>query len=156
MSRNSSGAISGGLAAIGLCLLGGCSGADETPTQPAIELGALGAPDIERYEIYGTVCGFREGGGSIRALALIQPEQAWLKFEGETISLPVQEGAGEGPLGIGTRYGNAAAMLALSPSGKPKASGGGRSETETGFTLRTADGAALELTGILQCSAGSV
>lgn len=124
--------------------------------QPEIELGALGAPDIERHEIYGTVCGFREGGGSIRALALIQPEQAWLKFGGETMSLPVQEGTGEGPLGIGTGYGNAAAVLTLSPFGEPKASGGGRSETETGFTLRTPDGAVLELIGILQCSAGSV
>jgi len=155
MSRNFSGATKAGFAAAALCLLAACSGGD-IPEEPTIQLGALGAPDIERHEIYGTVCGFREGGGSIRALALIQPEQAWLKIGGDAIPLPVKEGQGEGPLGIGTAYGNAAALLTLTPSGEGKASGGGRTETESGFTLLTSDGTLLEMTGILQCSAGSV
>ena len=156
MSRNCSGVISAGLAAI---LLAGCNSGEETAADEAagsLQLGALGAPDIERHEIYGTVCGFREAGGSIRALALIQPEQAWVKLDGEAVALPVADDAGEGPLGIGLAYTAAPASLSLAVEGEEKASGGGRSETGATLTVRTAAGDTAELSGTLQCSSGSV
>ncbi len=156
MSRNCSGAISAVLVA---GLLSACSGG-EIPEEPDFRLGALGAPDIEKHEIYGTVCGFRAAGGSIQALALIQPDKAWIKIGPEATPLPLSEdaeaGEEKGPLGIGLVYGNEAAVLTLTPSGEERASGGGRLEMESGLTLQTSENQLVELDGILQCSSGSI
>ena len=155
MWKNCSGAISVALTA---ATLAGC--ADETQEGPdaaaSLRLEPLGAPDIEKHEIYGTVCGFREAGGSIRALALVQPGQAWIKLNGEAIALPVTDGEGEGPLDIGLAYGSERATLSLSPEGDVQASGGGRTEVGSVMTVRTPDDGGAELSGSLQCSAGSV
>lgn len=144
--------------ALALLTLAACGESAQPADNAAssLQLQALGAPDIERHEIYGTVCGFRESGGSIRALALIQPEQAWIKLAGEAISIPVREGEGQGPLGIGLSYGNDRAMITLQPDEGAAASGGGRTEVESGITIRTPDGGVSDLSGTLQCSSGSV
>ena len=154
MSRNCSGAISTAMLAVALA---GCGGETEQAADAvaSLQLEALGAPDIEQHEIYGTVCGFREAGGSIRALALIQPEQAWIKLDGEAVSLSVEQGQGEGPNGIGLLYVGEQAMLSITPSGEARDSGGGRSEIESGLTVRMRNGDMTELDGSLQCATGS-
>lgn len=96
--------------------------AKDPPPEPILPQ-AIGAPDMERYKLFGASCAFAPG-DSIGAIVIAMDETAWLKLEGRMLRLAADNGGKSLPMGTWERYNGKeyTVRLALADGGQAAAS----------------------------------
>jgi hypothetical protein len=70
-----------------------------TPVTPE----TVGAPDIEKYDMYGVGCSFAAG-TSMAPVVLAQPKRAYMKIDGDIVPFAPDAGSADLPLGTKAKY----------------------------------------------------
>ncbi|WP_120715743.1 hypothetical protein [Tsuneonella amylolytica] len=77
--------------------------AAEVPPPVPVTPETIGAPDVERYDLYGAGCNFAPK-GSIGAVAFAQPGRGYMKIDGKLVTFAPDIGSGTLPLGAKGKY----------------------------------------------------
>jgi len=137
-----------------LLVLAGCGG-ERAPAKAAqLELQPLGAPEMEKYDIYGSGCAFIPQGGGIGSLFLTDDAKAYIKVHDEVVLLTKAEGSGELPFGAWQDYAGEGYSVSLTVSGAGEQKGDEVVDYAGHFVVRDASGTELyKADGLAECGA---
>jgi hypothetical protein len=111
----------------------------------------IGAPEIERYDLYGAACNYAPG-TSLGTRVVARESDAFLKIEGEVVRLAADAGARELPLRTRSLYNGREHVLRLRIVGGDEPAGTGAGDYEGAVTLFDQHGRVIyEGAGLTQC-----
>lgn len=111
----------------------------------------IGAPDIERHDLFGQACNYAPG-TSLGTRVIAREADAWMKIDGEMIRFSADPGSRELPGGTRSLYSGKSFALQLAVSGDGNPAGQETTDYEGTVTLRDAWGREVyEGSGLAQC-----
>ena len=114
--------------------------ANQTPPPDTPELQEITAEEINSLGLIGGGCTFYGKDNSEQALALVQPEAAYLKIDGDVERLASDPGSPGGPMDTHQHYDGKKHSLVLAMSPKPVSTVSDALDYATSLTLRDGHG----------------